>query len=305
MSAPIVYRWDDANAPVLAGVNTSLIALLKACLVDGYGTKAAAGWTMPFSNAEGTKAAFRNNATDGTGFYLQVDNTVAAYYAACKGYESMADVDTGVNPFTTSTVYAFGGASAGTTARPWVLVADGRLFYLNVWPTATASGFATAARATCITLVFGDGISLYPSDAYFCVLCGPTTVNTNYNYGMVFSLPSVASSTRQFAARDVSGVNLPNGWQLTANGGPLNYGSFGAAVGMTRVAGAEIFSRPYVNDGVAYTMRGYLPGLWFPCHNYTDFTNLETVPLGDHEFLVFSYLQAGMYAIDLSESFRP
>ena len=34
-----VYRWDDASAPVLTGEVGKLAALLKACLVTGYGAK--------------------------------------------------------------------------------------------------------------------------------------------------------------------------------------------------------------------------------------------------------------------------
>ena len=43
-----VYRSTDAGAPLLTNSNGSLIAVLKACLVDGYGSKASAGWTAPF-----------------------------------------------------------------------------------------------------------------------------------------------------------------------------------------------------------------------------------------------------------------
>ena len=44
-----VYRWDDASAPVLTGEVGKLAALLKACLVTGYGSKTAAGWSNPYS----------------------------------------------------------------------------------------------------------------------------------------------------------------------------------------------------------------------------------------------------------------
>lgn len=38
-----VYRWDDASAPTLTGQLGSLITLLDAVLVNGYGSKTAAG----------------------------------------------------------------------------------------------------------------------------------------------------------------------------------------------------------------------------------------------------------------------
>lgn len=52
---PTIYRWDDAGSPDLDGLMPStadkqrlwMHTILKSCLVDGYGDKAAAGWTMP------------------------------------------------------------------------------------------------------------------------------------------------------------------------------------------------------------------------------------------------------------------
>lgn len=49
-----VYRSTDAGAPVLSNSNGSLIAVLKACLVDGYSSKASAGWTAPFTGTSPT-----------------------------------------------------------------------------------------------------------------------------------------------------------------------------------------------------------------------------------------------------------
>ena len=66
-----IYRSSDAGAPSLTGAAGSLIALLDACLRTGYGTKAGAGWTKPFT---GTNiAAFRQGA-GGNGRYLRVWN---------------------------------------------------------------------------------------------------------------------------------------------------------------------------------------------------------------------------------------
>lgn len=51
MAKPIVYTWQDAGAPVCQANMTSFIALIKACLVTGYGAKSGAGWTIPFEDA--------------------------------------------------------------------------------------------------------------------------------------------------------------------------------------------------------------------------------------------------------------
>jgi len=43
MGVPTLFRSDDTGAPTLSGTEGSLIDVLKACLVDGYGAKAALG----------------------------------------------------------------------------------------------------------------------------------------------------------------------------------------------------------------------------------------------------------------------
>lgn len=75
MNTPTIYRWDDPGAPDLSTAvfgaaahdgHRALLHLLKTCLVDGYGAKPGAGWTlvnndttldaerMAFANANGS-----------------------------------------------------------------------------------------------------------------------------------------------------------------------------------------------------------------------------------------------------------
>lgn len=50
-----VYTHFDAGAPALSGSTafSKVRAVLRACLVDGYGDKPAAGWTMPHNVTDG------------------------------------------------------------------------------------------------------------------------------------------------------------------------------------------------------------------------------------------------------------
>lgn len=61
MGAPTIYRNTDTSAPALTSVNdsASLTKLLEACLVDGYGSKSAAGWTLEFENVAETVKVFK------------------------------------------------------------------------------------------------------------------------------------------------------------------------------------------------------------------------------------------------------
>src|SRR5690348_12633571 len=130
MSAPVVYSSSDTGAPVLTGQAGSLIAVLDACLVNGYGTQTAAGWTKAFSGTN--KADYR--MAGGNQFYLDVDDsaaqTAAGKEANVRGYEAMTALATGTNAFPTTTQFAAPGqvirksATADATSRGWILVAD-------------------------------------------------------------------------------------------------------------------------------------------------------------------------------------
>jgi hypothetical protein len=58
-TVPTVYRWDDAGAPLRPGSNSDsakvnyIATVLRAALVDGYGTKSAAGWEELYFTADG------------------------------------------------------------------------------------------------------------------------------------------------------------------------------------------------------------------------------------------------------------
>ncbi|MGE3907973.1 MAG: hypothetical protein AB7K36_01385, partial [Chloroflexota bacterium] len=59
MTTTRIYRSTDSGAPVLTGQAGSLLNLLDKCLVDGYGSKAAAGWSRPYTGTN--KTAYRNS----------------------------------------------------------------------------------------------------------------------------------------------------------------------------------------------------------------------------------------------------
>jgi hypothetical protein len=265
MAAPIVYRWDDANAPVARGERRSLCDILYACLVTGYGDKPAAGWTREYVNATFDKAVFRNNPVTGTGFYLRIDGASAstAYQAKYEAFESMVDLDSGLLPFYSGTApqVALSNA-ANTTARPWILIADDRFFYFFCWPLNTSA--PTTALVNSGALYFGDFVRYSESDAFACILS-----RSDYtNQGADFNQSSVSQATNSYlhVPRKSSGAA---GAALVANirgGGPGSDAAPGAA-GLAYVAGGPLrLSRPYLTDSVAYTLRGWLPGFYNPCH---------------------------------------
>ena len=291
MAAPIVYRWDDGNAPVARGERRSLCDILYACLVTGYGSKPGAGWTREYVNATFDKAAFRNNPLTGTGFYLRVDGagTANAYTSNVQAFEAMTSVDDGLFPFNASQQTMATSTAANTTARPWVLIADDRFFYLVIWTFIT--GAPGNADNMVANMGFGDGVSRYGVDSYCCLL---TANGGGYGtYGLVMSPGNATGnlgSNGLAMPRKASGAAGAIMAVLIRGGGPgVADSSTAGSQGLAYVAGDQILvSRPHINEAAAYTFRGWMPGLYYPCHPMA-FGQLATITVGEKNFLSFRH----------------
>lgn len=173
MAIPTIYRSDDADAPILDGLKGSLINVLKACLVDGYGDKSSAGWTLSLHAEADFKAIFQNDTITGSGRYFRVQDNgrvvsgSTTYHnedrpcvASICGMHSYDGADNPAQPF--PRVIAGGdyhnSNSTGVTIRkrynnngnhtPWMVVADNRTCYLftvdhnvntKTWPQPNSS----------------------------------------------------------------------------------------------------------------------------------------------------------------------
>lgn len=225
MSTPIVYRSSDASAPVLNGNAGSLVTVLDACLVNGYGSKAAAGWTKSFSGTNG--ADYRQGG--GSLFYLEVNDnspngTSLGKEAAIRGFEAMTAYQTGTNAFPTTGQIASPGlrvrksSATGASAVAWVVIADDRTLYM-----CTQSGDVSLAY-TCWG--FGDYYGLKSGDAYKCFIKAGITMNV----APVSSTPAYSGELvlcSGFNASNTSGFYIARG----------NAGSVGALAAIQAVVG--------------------------------------------------------------------
>lgn len=186
-----VYKSTDASAPSLSGTNGSLVALLDACLVNGYGSKAAAGWAKAFSGAN--KAAYR--APAGVRHYIRVQDdgpgAGVAREARLLGYASMTDVDTGAGAFGSGAVTRK-SSTADATARPWYVLADARSFYLLIQ--------AEAALPNWLGTMFGEYFSiLSPASTGRSIIWGRYVENsatlTNERLDVRSAITSVSSGS--------------------------------------------------------------------------------------------------------------
>lgn len=136
-----IYKSTDPSAPALPSVNGSMINVLYQCLVTGYGSKAGAGWTRPFT---GTNLAAFKQGAGGNNRYLRVfDGGFSTGNSLLRrinirGYESMTAISTGTNPFpTTSQVNGNGSmcsyyyTGSAVTNAAWTVYATSNFFLVH------------------------------------------------------------------------------------------------------------------------------------------------------------------------------
>lgn len=114
---------------------------------------APAGWDKTYTGTN--LAVYRSPNVAGTRQYLRVDDT-GTTSAQVKAYESMSDVDTGVDKWMDN--YWFKSAAATSTAVAWAIFADDKTFYLRM-----AAGNQDAIYP------FGDFTPVRTNDPYACV----------------------------------------------------------------------------------------------------------------------------------------
>ena len=290
-----LYTSLDAGAPQTTTSAGSVLAILEACLVTGYGAKTSLGWTKQFSGTN--KAVFRPQT--GNRFYLRVDDTVAARGAIIVGYKTMTSVDvgTGLFPMVSSTGYDalnpgyfLNSVSTRYAGMYWELIGTTSGFVFYFYDASTFSGTASGtSNKGCIGL-FGDFVPMMAGDATSTVVGGNLT-NSSSATG-VYHIASLSSSSRfkNFsAAGSLGNPNSPiylravSDAALAASGGSGASGS--GAAGTASIAfpngpgGGLFFSPIYLIDDSftpAATIRGRLYGIHASYHNNASFTHGDT-----------------------------
>lgn len=258
-------RSTDGGAPTLNGTVGSFIAVLDYCLVT------TAGWTKVYSGTN--KAAYRFAV--GNPLLQVLDNAALgdARQVLLRGYESMTDVDTGVNPFPnvtqhTNGLFAHKSSVLDATARGWKFFATDGFFYLV---THTLGATLTGQ---CYTYCFGEFIKYKPSDTHNFLLSAYTVFASNYLQGGT----NGSGVPGKFVKRGVDGVTPSVAFNLLANGYIVN--SEWGVPAVTPVtypnpADGGLYISPvelYYNS----SLMGRVPGLWVPRHSNIAFTVGDT-----------------------------
>ena len=328
MAAPTVYRWDDDNAPVLAindSDNSALVEIVKACLVDGYGSKMppGAGYSLEFENADGTAIAIKSQSPDSNGFYYSVATDRAIYEDPLKDphinrinmYESMTDAISGMNSTYSGRLLVCHNDYSGYFNEPiaWVLVADDRAFYIFLYTerdwqlsdnpdfdyiTAYSNGF------------FGDFNPISPDPWSSLVWSYVVDADSDGRFGTLRSYNYAITGAQ--VKRSRGGLD-PDGHVVSIyhGGGPflpddgMGYSESSDETTPFGEGEPTFITRPMLSDTTnPKNFRGYIPGLYYPCHN-RPYKNLEQVTVAGKTFLAvrirFNASNDGQVLIDLGD----
>lgn len=279
-----IYRSSDPGAPQLRGYTPGdVINLLNLCLVTGYGSKAAAGWTMPFTSTN--VAAFKQG--DGNGMYLRVDDSSATANnlraTRCVLYENMSDVNTGTPASVPTSAQLANGIGLFTyylgtaaNARAWKLIATNKFFLLCICPSDTYNINSWAVFFEGI--MFGDFTSYKSGDTFNTGVWGCFNSSNSYSQTLLpLGVNSISAlSPSGYIARDTTGLggsivtghssDIAKSNSLVSGKGQLQYPS--------PVDGGLYLSPIWVTGGGNLgSIRGFLPGLWFCPQNVSGSLN--------------------------------
>jgi hypothetical protein len=269
-----VYRSTDASAPVLSGTVGALIGVLDACLVNGYGSKAAAGWTKPFS---GTNTAVYRGGS-GVQHYYQVDDSAAgaggAQEALIRGWVTASGVGTGTGDFPVSGTnrWVRKSAAASGTARAWIVVADDRSAYI-----LTYSGDVTGA----FMVGLGEFYSVFTGDNYRSFLGARNSVNSALASVEAPMSPSQAlGAGATTLARNYTSLggafNAAGMWAMTQWTGPLATGKWEGGLAYPNPSDGGLYIAKVTLWEASNNIRGYLRGLYALAHPGSAFSDGDT-----------------------------
>ena len=319
----IIYTASDIGGPgLLTGQTGSLISLLDACLVNGYVSHSAAGWTKPLGTISGSLSAYKQGS--GSQFTVLVNDAGPNSAAGAKeawvvGWEQITSLTSSttanfsgsngggfgqfplpVQSLTTGHVPWRKSSSADATGRYWVIAADPSTFYIWV-QTGDNTGMYYFGS-------FGDIFSLKSSDAYKCLITGRAVentgvlINTDWQDNITVSQLTTAQPGH-FIARTAGGIG--GSTAITKKGdGSVSSTNFGGSPNQYSIDGT--FQTPNSLDNSLYMsplwiieptiamIRGKVRGLYHMCHALSSFTDGQVLQgSGDFAGKTFLILRKG------------
>lgn len=324
------HGYADKRMVELAGAATGLINGRKLVTVTGAGTftfpapgvsdgtisgtitakRSPLGWTRPLNS--GNVSMYERTDVAATGMALRIDDSgsgaAGATWARARMVESYTDLSTftgaapGASFFGGAGVYFPKGAN-NTTAKTWVLVGDGRTFYLfSEASSFTASSYSGTPQGLW---AFGDIESFRSGDAYACLLAGAEDGSGGNSSCLGFSrgLGSDPSQQEIVLSRPFNGIGVAVKAANVATGASSRrFGGSGPAYPSPVDNGIVICSPVMVSESASaftHPLRGILRGVGDPLATIAGgslhLQVLETVVGSDRRWLMVGFNQAGAY----------
>lgn len=324
-----IYKSSDSGAPSFYGTTGSVIALLDACLVNGYGSKVAAGWTKPLPNT-GSGAFGQSygcyHQPSGSGFYLFINdngpNVTTLYRESwAVGWENLVSLSSSVSNTcgsgsgqfptpaqlltTGHTVIRKSATSDSSSLRQWVVAADSSSFYMFI-ATGDTTGMYYGFGFGDIYSFAGTG----SADAYKCIIMGRNLENSAAAGQDGFDAFSALNTATigNFMPRTYSGI----GTSITiGKHGDGVKGSTSTWLGSipfpNSVDNALYVSPVWVCENASSIVRGQLRGIYQVLHPITNFSDGQTfVGALDYNGKNFQVIKttpnSGIYAIETSNT---
>lgn len=281
--ASIEYSSTDVGAPQMGGnAAGSLVQVIKAVLVDGYGSKPALGWELMYSDATTFTYVFRPKT--GSRMFLKIvdDSTFrysTAHRAAFMTYENMFSVTNGIHAcppeqsFRNNTAGFVNKTNENTaTVQKWKIIGDSTGFYLITFPTSSKP--SNYNNVGCWHY-FGDYVCFghdTPRNQYNWISC--TVANNNpylYSTGHSNSTNTACIMRNPYTqVKGCRGVNFNSHFghveRLAISGSAQSFtqdGSGRYASGQSNIGGLPVYAPVFLRDqGYNTYMMGTMPGLF-------------------------------------------
>jgi hypothetical protein len=230
-----IFSASDVGAPVLNGLTGSLVNVLDAVLVNGYGGTSSLGWLKPLANDSLTSSLACWRQPSGSGLILFVNDaaptgstTAGGREAWAGGYESILGLTSSIFPsmgtggglfptgsqivptfvplsvggHPTASLWWRKSATTDSASRYWILFGDSSTFYMFVQANDTFGVY--------YVMWFGDIYSFKPNDNYKCMIHGrcadaSNTSTNRFDASDVLLLPTSIAFPVFFLPRKVNG----------------------------------------------------------------------------------------------------
>lgn len=324
-----IYKSSDPGSPSFYGTTGSYIALLDACLVNGYGSKPGAGWSKPFANTASYTQSFSQGIgawkqPSGSGFYLYVHDSAPNKTALHKeawatGWENLqgpsSSVDnsngSGSGQFPTPTQLLTTGhvvirkstTSDSSSLRQWIVAADSSSFYSFIATGDTAGmyyGFG-----------FGDIYSFKGlADSYRCMIMGRNTENVATVATDGFDLlasPINAITAGNYIARSSTGLGTSSIFSKHGDAVKGHATIWSGSIPMPNLSDDALYTSPVWVVENGSNIRGFLRGLYQPLHPIANFSDGQTFQgaldyNGKSFFIIKQGPGLGMYLVETSDT---